>query len=157
MVKYKLFFRAVPFIKQLLYASRVVSRIFLTILMFDPCMVAIFCQFSKSSHFSNISCFYDPFYAQNSSNVPVEPLLTCFSQFCLTQSDQFCHSSKSSYFFNISCFSKPFYPYRTSNVLVEPFLACFSQFYCDPNWPFFAKASLCIGAIFRRLVSFFEY
>ena len=116
-------------------------------------MVAIFCQFSKSSHFSNISCFYDPFYAQNSSNVPVEPLLACFSQFCLTQSDQFCHSSKSSYFLNISCFSKPFYPYRTSNVLVEPFLACFSQFYCDPNWPFCKDYSLCIGAIFRTLYS----
>ena len=120
-------------------------------------MVAIFANFQNRPFFE-YQLFFNPFYAQNSSNVLVEPLPACFSQFfCLTQTDQFCHFSKSSHFFNSGCFSKPFYSYKTSNVLVEPFLACFPQFYSLTQTDQFCKGyTLCIASIYRILVSFFR-
>ena len=49
-----------------------------------------FRPFSKWSYFSNISCFLEPFFEENNSNVFVETFLTCFRQFYfLTQTENF--------------------------------------------------------------------
>ena len=49
-----------------------------------------FWAFSKSFHFSNSSCFFQPFFAQNNSNVFEETSLVCLRQ-CnfLTQTEYF--------------------------------------------------------------------
>ena len=50
-------------------------------------------RFSKWSHFSNIWCFLQRFFAQNKSNVPVESFFPRFSQFqFLTKTDHFAKS-----------------------------------------------------------------
>ena len=49
-----------------------------------------FWPFSKCSHFANISCFLELFFAQNNSNVFIETVLECFRQFYfLTQTEYF--------------------------------------------------------------------
>ena len=49
-----------------------------------------FWPFLKCSHFSNISCFFEPFFAENNSNEFVETFLACFRQFYfLTQTEYF--------------------------------------------------------------------
>ena len=78
-------------------------------------------QFSKSSHFSNIKRFLEPFFAYNVCNVLVETFFACFRPFyLLTQTDHFSKAiefvlwpvfqfSKSSNFSNINCFLEPFF------------------------------------------------
>ena len=58
---------------------------------YSLCIVAIFGhQNSECSHFSNTSCFLEPFFAYNNSNVFVETFFACFRQFYfLTQSEYF--------------------------------------------------------------------
>ena len=80
-----------------------------------------FFQFSKSSHFSNIKYFLEPFFAQNVYNVLVEPFFACFRQFYfLTQTDHFAKAIAlalwpffqfliSSHFSNIKYFLEPFF------------------------------------------------
>ena len=47
-------------------------------------------QFSKCSHFLNITCFSEPFFAQNNFNVCIETFFACFRQFYfLTQTENF--------------------------------------------------------------------
>ena len=49
-----------------------------------------FFQFSKSSHFSNINCFLEPFFASNICNVLMEKFSACLRPFYfLTQTDYF--------------------------------------------------------------------
>ena len=57
---------------------------------YSLCIVAIFWPFSKWSHFSNISCFLEPFFAYNNCNMFVETFFACFRQFYfLTESEYF--------------------------------------------------------------------
>ena len=75
--------------EQLYCASRVVFFIFFfAVLFFDPnspffkgCIAIDFCQFSKWSDFSNISCFLEPFFAWNNFIVPLESFSVFFLQF----------------------------------------------------------------------------
>ena len=56
----------------------------------QPLHCGHFWPFSKCPHFSNISCFLEPFFAQNNSNVFVETFFACFRQFYfLTQTEHF--------------------------------------------------------------------
>ena len=59
---------------------------------YSICIVAIFGHFQKlkCSHFSNISCFFDPFYAQKNFHLFLEIFFACFRQFYfLIQSEYF--------------------------------------------------------------------
>ena len=81
----------------------------------------LFFQFSKSSHFSNIKYFLEPFFAYNVYNVLVEPFFASFRQFYFfTQTDHFAKAiafalwpffqfSKPSHFSNIKYFLEPFF------------------------------------------------
>ena len=70
--EYYLFFGAVFCIEQLECVCRNVFRLFLAYLIFNPnypfcmgyslCIADIFGHFAKCSHFSNISCFLEPFF-----------------------------------------------------------------------------------------------
>ena len=68
--------------------------IFLTKLSILHGLQALHCghfwPFSRFSHFSNISCFFEPFFAYNNSNVFVETFLAYFRQFYFqTQTEYF--------------------------------------------------------------------
>ena len=57
---------------------------------YSLCIVAIFGHFQNALIFFNISCFLEPFFAYNNSNVFVEMFLACFRQFYfLTQTKYF--------------------------------------------------------------------
>ena len=132
-------------------------------------------RFSKLSHFSNIWCFFEWFFAQNNSYDLVEWFFACFLNFWfLTQTDHFARAiyslcmgyslckmadfQKLSHFLNILCFCQQFF-------FTEQLLYSCKMVFCmflaflifDPNWPF------CMGyiafarwAIFK-IVSFLEY
>ena len=86
----------------------------------QPLHCGHFQQFSKCSHFSNISCFFPAVFLQNNLNELLETILASFRQFYfLTQSDyfyglqpfhcgHFWHVSKCSFFLVLAVFSKLF-------------------------------------------------
>ena len=56
----------------------------------QPLHCGHFRPFSKCSHFSNISFFLEPFFAQNNFNRAIETFFACFRQFqFLTQTEYF--------------------------------------------------------------------
>ena len=118
--------------------------------VYMPLHCSYFLSFSKCSHFSNISCFLEPFFAQNNLNVFLDTFQACFRQF---QSQtlsilyglwplhcgHFWAFSKSFHFSNISCFYQPFFAQNNFNVFVESFFACLRHFY------FLTKLSILHG------------
>ena len=85
----------------------------------QPLHCGHFWPFSKSSHFSNNICFFQPFFAYNKFNVFVETFFACFRQFYFFTSTEyfswviafalwpFLAFSKCSHFSSISCFFEP--------------------------------------------------
>ena len=125
--------------EQLWCGSRVVFRMFLTILIFKTkwrfckgyslCMDGgQFWPFWKR-HFSNIICFLERLCSQNNSNVGLELLIfRIFSTILIFNPKwQFWPFWKCCHFSNIWCFLKRFFPQNNSNVVLEFFSAYFWQ------------------------------
>ena len=95
----QLFFRAVFCIEQLECVCTDVFRMFQAIYFMTQTEYFAwartfalwpFWPFSKCSHFSNISCFFESFFAYKDSNVFLGTFFACFRQFYfLTQSEYF--------------------------------------------------------------------
>ena len=131
-----------------------------------------FWRLSKTCHFSNVKCFFKPFFAQKNSNVLLKTFFTPFLEFNFwpklrilqrlypIHCGQFWWSSKSCHFLNIRCFLKPFFAQNNSSVLLESFFSRFKEFQFLTQTYLFARAMAHalwpILAIFENL-SFFEY
>ena len=100
-----------------------------------------FYRLLKSSDFSNLTCFFERFFAHNSCNVLVESFLGCFWHFkFLTDTTHFAKAIafaswpifrllKSCDFSNLRFFFlSGFFTHNSCNVLVESFLEVFGVF-----------------------------
>ena len=106
----------------------------------QPLLGGHFWQFSKCSHFSNISCFLEPFFAQNNCNVLQKRFQHVFMHFqFLTQSDDFAKSIAFAWWPFLAIFKMlSFFEYQLLfgavfcieqlQCVVETFLACFYAF-----------------------------
>ena len=134
----------------------------------QPLHCGHFWPFSKCSNFSDISCFFVPFFAQNNFNVFVETLSACFRQFYfLTQTEYFVRAiafvlwpfTKCAHFSNISCFLEPSFAQNKLNVFLETFFESFKQFYFLTQSKYFALAiafALWPFLAIFKILSFFE-
>ena len=123
-------------------------------------------RFSKCSHFSNISCFFERFFAQHNSKWFVEWILTCFLEFYfLTQSDDFAKAIAFAWWpiFKMLSFLEYFVFFRAVFCTAQLWMICrvdFDMFFgiliFDPKWGFCKGYSLCMMADFQML-SFLEY
>ena len=172
--KYWLFFGAVFCIEQLQCVVETFLACFYTFLIFDPkwrfCKVYIkafaWWQFSKCSHFSNISCFFKPFFCTEQLQCVVETFLACFYAFLIFDPKwRFCkvYSLCLVAIFNMFSLFKYWlffgavFCIEQLQCVVETFLACFNAFLIlDPKWRFCKVYSLCLVAIFN-MFSIFEY
>ena len=95
-LEYLVFFRAVFCTEQFYYSCRMVFRMFLAFLIFDPnwpfckgyrlCMGYSLCKmgvFNNLSHFSNIWCFFERLFAQSNLNVLVALVFRMFLAFLI--------------------------------------------------------------------------
>ena len=83
----------------------------------QPLLSGHFFQFSKWPHFSILSCFLEPSFAYNNSNVLVESFFPCFRHFqFFSQTDHFAEA--------IAIAQWPFFS-NFQNGLISPFLAVF--------------------------------
>ena len=122
--------------------------------------MAIFCRFSKYSHFSNISCSFEAVFCFKTT---VTWCINVFSMFlCIfnlwPNSEDFGKSiasscpfffSKCSHYFQYKLFFGTVFCIEQLQWVVETFLACFYAFLIfDPKWRFCKVYSLCLVAIF---------
>ena len=131
-----------------------------------PLLRGHLCQFSKWSHFSNISCLLERFFAQNNSQWFVEWILTCFFLILiLTQNDHFpwaiafawWPTFKMVSFHEYFVFFKAVFAQNNSKWFLERILTCFLEIellteidhfpwaIAFPWWPIF------------KMVSFLQY
>ena len=123
-------------------------------------------RFLKWSHFSNIWCFFQRFFAQNNSNLLVESFLVRFWPFeFLSQADHFAKSIafarwpifKMVSFLEYLVFFQRFFAQNNSNVLVESFFARFWPFEFLTQADHFAKSIAFARWPIFKLVYFLEY
>ena len=131
-----------------------------------PFLGGRFWQFSKCSHFSNISWFLEPFFCIEQPQCVVETFLACFYAFLIFDPKwRFCNVYcpclvaifNMFSFFEYWRFFGAVFCIEQLQCVVETFLACFYTFLIfDPKWRFCKVYSLCLVAIFK-MFSFFEY
>ena len=143
------FFGAVFCIEQLQCVVETFLACFYAFLILDPVTIlqslqpllgGHFWQFSKWSHFWNISCFLEPFFAQNNCNVLQKRFKHVFLHFKFwTQSDDFAKSIAFAWWPFLAIFKMvSFLEYQLLfgavfcieqlQCVVETFLACFYAF-----------------------------
>ena len=139
---------------------------------YSLCIVANFGHFQKYYHFSIISCFFKPFFAQNNFNVFVETFFAWFRQFQFsTQTKHFAWAiafalwpflaiCKLLSLFEYQLFFRAVFAQNNLNVFVEKFFACFRQFQFLTQTEYFAWAiafALWPFLTIFKMLSFFKY